>query len=210
MPRVSGCHGPQSDTKPSGAHTASTIVTTIFQQPIMSLGPLASQKKESDEEPMEMAEEKQEQMDRVLMAVEVGPVPRETEGDLVDMQLGPTEQAVSLADPATLEDLQLLVDLFYLPYEHGPQAMQMLREFNWLRANCNVVSVSSKCKEPHKVSHSSGACSAQGVQPLKYASHTVLITSYTSCHSACQTIRASLIATRWHHKVSLKRVSAEW
>ncbi|XP_023678322.2 protein O-GlcNAcase-like isoform X1 [Paramormyrops kingsleyae] len=146
-----GCHGPQSDTKPSGAHAASTIVTTIFQQPIMSLGPLASQKKESDEEPMEMVEEKQEEMDRVLMAVEVGPVPRETEGDLVDMQLGPTEQAMSLADPPTLEDLQLLVDLFYLPYEHGPQAMRMLREFNWLRANCSVVSVSSKCKEPHKV-----------------------------------------------------------
>ncbi|KFQ42819.1 Bifunctional protein NCOAT, partial [Nestor notabilis] len=53
--------------------------------------------------------------------------------------------------PVTLEDLQLLADLFYLPYEHGPKGAQMLREFQWLRANSSVVSVNCKGKDAEKV-----------------------------------------------------------
>uniref|UniRef100_UPI004040CB6C Protein O-GlcNAcase n=1 Tax=Homo sapiens TaxID=9606 RepID=UPI004040CB6C len=51
----------------------------------------------------------------------------------------------------TLEDLQLLADLFYLPYEHGPKGAQMLREFQWLRANSSVVSVNCKGKDSEKI-----------------------------------------------------------
>lgn len=43
---------------------------------------------------------------------------------------GPNEKPLYTAEPVTLEDLQLLADLFYLPYEHGPKGAQMLREFN--------------------------------------------------------------------------------
>ncbi|KAM9617768.1 protein O-GlcNAcase isoform 3-T3 [Trichechus inunguis] len=53
--------------------------------------------------------------------------------------------------PVTLEDLQLLADLFYLPYEHGPKGAQMLREFQWLRANSSVVSVNCKGKDSEKI-----------------------------------------------------------
>ncbi|CAM4976801.1 unnamed protein product [Rotaria socialis] len=35
----------------------------------------------------------------------------------------------------TLEDIRLLVELFYLPYEHGPNAQQMFIDFYWLRFN---------------------------------------------------------------------------
>ena len=38
--------------------------------------------------------------------------------------------------PVTAEDLFLLCDLFYLPYQHGSRAVQMLLELNWL-INCN-------------------------------------------------------------------------
>lgn len=64
---------------------------------------------------------------------------------------GPNENALFTAEPLTLEDLCLLAELFYLPYEHGPKAMQMLKEFNWLRANSSVVSVNCKRRESEKV-----------------------------------------------------------
>uniref|UniRef100_A0A8C6KS72 protein O-GlcNAcase n=1 Tax=Nothobranchius furzeri TaxID=105023 RepID=A0A8C6KS72_NOTFU len=64
---------------------------------------------------------------------------------------GPNEKQLFIPEPLTLEDLCLLAELFYLPYEHGPKAMQMLKEFNWLRANSSVVSVNCKRKDNEKV-----------------------------------------------------------
>lgn len=66
---------------------------------------------------------------------------------------GPSEKPLFTAEPLTLEDLSLLAELFYLPYEHGNKAIQMLREFNWLRANSSVVSVNCKPKETEKVGY---------------------------------------------------------
>lgn len=65
---------------------------------------------------------------------------------------GPNEKPLYTAEMLTLDDLSLLAELFYLPYEHGPKAIQMLKEFNWLRANSSVVSVNCKTKESEKVS----------------------------------------------------------
>lgn len=65
---------------------------------------------------------------------------------------GPDEKPLFTVDPPLLEDLCLLAELFYLPYEHGPKALQMLKEFNWLRANSSVVSVNCKRKDNDKVS----------------------------------------------------------
>lgn len=39
----------------------------------------------------------------------------------------------------TEEDLYLLCDLFYLPFEHGARGLKLLVEFNWLKANANVL-----------------------------------------------------------------------
>ncbi|XP_053476868.1 protein O-GlcNAcase isoform X1 [Ictalurus furcatus] len=64
---------------------------------------------------------------------------------------GPDEKPLYTAEALTLDDLSLLAELFYLPYEHGPKAVQMLKEFNWLRANTSIVSVNSKCKDSEKV-----------------------------------------------------------
>lgn len=40
----------------------------------------------------------------------------------------------------TFEDIALLVDLFYLPFEHGSQGIQILQEFHWLKTNGYIVS----------------------------------------------------------------------
>ncbi|KAI4497198.1 hypothetical protein M0802_007682 [Mischocyttarus mexicanus] len=52
----------------------------------------------------------------------------------------------------TQEDLCLLCDLFYLPFEHGGQGIQLLQEFNWLKSNAHVVM--KKLKEEDVVSQS--------------------------------------------------------
>ena len=35
----------------------------------------------------------------------------------------------------TKEDLMLMVDLFFLPYEHGSKAKHLVSEFKWIQAN---------------------------------------------------------------------------
>ncbi|XP_055592183.1 protein O-GlcNAcase [Uranotaenia lowii] len=39
----------------------------------------------------------------------------------------------------TATDLTLLCDLFYLPFEHGSRALQLLTDFHWLRMHANVL-----------------------------------------------------------------------
>ncbi|NXF71123.1 OGA GlcNAcase, partial [Sclerurus mexicanus] len=43
--------------------------------------------------------------------------------------------------PLTLEEVRMLVELFYLPYHHGPLAQELLEHFRWLRANSLSVGV---------------------------------------------------------------------
>ncbi|XP_049956889.1 protein O-GlcNAcase [Schistocerca serialis cubense] len=46
----------------------------------------------------------------------------------------------------TEDDLALLCDLFYLPFEHGGQGLQLLQEFNWLKSNAHVVTLQNRNK----------------------------------------------------------------
>ncbi|TRY74205.1 hypothetical protein DNTS_004370 [Danionella cerebrum] len=184
---------------------ASTTVTTVFQQPIMSPAiPLEPnvlgkddeaevEKKDFDEEPMEMVVEKHDEVDdnknvnqilteivKAKMTEDLKPMDTDKESlaeskspemsiqedsgsDIAPMQTddqlhkevfvpGACEKPLFSAEALNLEDLTLLAELFYLPYEHGPKAAQMLKEFNWLRANSNYVSVNSNAKDPEKVS----------------------------------------------------------
>ncbi|XP_042560635.1 protein O-GlcNAcase [Clupea harengus] len=207
---------------------ATTTVTTVFQQPIMSPAPAAlapeplplgkedeeveeeeEVKKESDEEPMETAAAKQDEaetepeaeveevenesqilteiVEAKMTAEELRPMDTDKESlgeakspemsvqedsgsDIAPMQTdeqqhqlllgqakelafvpGPDEKPLYTAEPLTLDDLTLLAELFYLPYEHGPKAVHMLKEFNWLRSNSSAVSVNSEDKDPEKV-----------------------------------------------------------
>jgi protein O-GlcNAcase/histone acetyltransferase len=43
------------------------------------------------------------------------------------------------SDAITENDLQLICDLFYLPCEHGPEAVDILTEFYWLKTNAGVM-----------------------------------------------------------------------
>lgn len=50
----------------------------------------------------------------------------------------------------TFEDISLLCDLFYLPFEHGGQGLQILQEFNWLKSNAHLVMEANQNKEAAK------------------------------------------------------------
>lgn len=43
-----------------------------------------------------------------------------------------------------------MCDLFYLPFEHGPQSVQYLTEFNWLKSNAYLVSNENLRKSKEK------------------------------------------------------------
>uniref|UniRef100_A0A673XGC0 protein O-GlcNAcase n=1 Tax=Salmo trutta TaxID=8032 RepID=A0A673XGC0_SALTR len=191
----SGAKSSAIDVSSLGASSlcSATTVTTVFQQPIMTPTGVDVEKKESDEEPMEMVLEKPDETDPesdpvaeaatetkislVLidkMAEDLKPMDTDREVlvpeskspeediDMAPMQTdeqlkqdvfvpGPNEKALYTAEPLSLEDLTLLAELFYLPYEYGPKALHMLKEFNWLRANSSTVSVNCEGKEPEKV-----------------------------------------------------------
>ncbi|XP_017272550.1 protein O-GlcNAcase isoform X2 [Kryptolebias marmoratus] len=59
--------------------------------------------------------------------------PMQTDVDENPYVPGPGENPLYTAEPLTMDDLNLLSDLFYLPYEYGPTARSMLEELNWLK-----------------------------------------------------------------------------
>ncbi|XP_037546165.1 protein O-GlcNAcase [Nematolebias whitei] len=59
--------------------------------------------------------------------------PMQTDVDENPYIPGPGENPLYTAEPLTLDDLMLLSDLFYLPYEYGSTARNMLEELNWLK-----------------------------------------------------------------------------
>ncbi|NXC49162.1 OGA GlcNAcase, partial [Penelope pileata] len=51
--------------------------------------------------------------------------------------------------PLTLEEVRMLVELFYLPYHHGPQAQRLLEHLQWIRANSPSVGVPAQSPSSH-------------------------------------------------------------
>ncbi|XP_054020345.1 protein O-GlcNAcase-like [Dryobates pubescens] len=59
----------------------------------------------------------------------------------ITAQLTPEEAGSTPMAPLTLGEVRMLVELFYLPYHHGPLAQHLLEHFRWLRANSLSVGV---------------------------------------------------------------------
>lgn len=71
--------------------------------------------------------------------------------------LTPEEARSSPMAPLTLGEVRMLVELFYLPYHHGPLAQHLLEHFRWLRANSLSVGVPAMATD---------ACGVRLVQEL--------------------------------------------
>ena len=51
-----------------------------------------------------------------------------------------TTTTTSSREKLSEEDVAWIVDLFYLPHEHGPRAEELMREFHWLKSHANNAS----------------------------------------------------------------------
>ena len=51
----------------------------------------------------------------------------------------------------SVEDVSLIVDLFYMPFEHGAKAVNMLNEIHWLKCNAYVLTQSKNKKRSNQV-----------------------------------------------------------
>ncbi len=68
----------------------------------------------------------------------------------------------------TFEDLCLMVDYFYLPHRHGEQAMLVLEEFCWLKANApgyNLLQSYEKLKDDKDVECVNGVRDVEKMEP---------------------------------------------
>lgn len=63
-----------------------------------------------------------------------------------------TEQTINTENEFTYEDVNFLVDLFYLPFEHGSNGLKLLNEFYWLINNAFLIATyrSKKALNPDK------------------------------------------------------------
>ncbi|CAH2059617.1 unnamed protein product, partial [Iphiclides podalirius] len=67
-------------------------------------------------------------------SMQVEPSNSPLSGDMMVEPTEPTDEAGG-EGPLTAEDLVLLCDLFYLPFEHGSRGLRLLHDFNWLLAH---------------------------------------------------------------------------
>ncbi|XP_033633263.1 protein O-GlcNAcase-like isoform X2 [Asterias rubens] len=58
------------------------------------------------------------------------------------------EKKKATHEKITVDDVLLLVELFYLPYEHGRKAVEMLEEIHWLKINAHHVCEAKKKSNP--------------------------------------------------------------
>lgn len=64
---------------------------------------------------------------------------RNSRASLEDMQTDSVNNQENIDHKLTVDDISLMVDLFYLPFEHGTQGEWLLNEFQWLKANSHVI-----------------------------------------------------------------------
>lgn len=94
----------------------------------------------------------------------------ETENENHDVPENLQPSVEDVEKQLTHEDLSLLCDLFYLPFEHGGQGIQLLQEFNWLKSNAHVVMKQSKDQEE---------CNKADVSEIKGRNLSVIL---KNCH----------------------------
>nr|CAG4651614.1 EOG090X01OH [Triops cancriformis] len=135
-------------TKPH-VSTKVLLAIAIWQSWQLGYGPAASSIPGSDGstaslEPMEVNNSPLLSPDPRIMEESDEEIKEAKEVDVV-MKPEEEEAASSTGDDLkkdyalTVDDLLLLCDLFYLPFEHGPQGLQLLHEFNWLKRNVHCI-----------------------------------------------------------------------
>ncbi|KAK3590145.1 hypothetical protein CHS0354_041199 [Potamilus streckersoni] len=120
------------DPSPSSSDTESEVSSTHDLEPMECLPSPVPGINSKDKEEQNL--HKNPSLDS-LMQVEVG---LENKCDNVETSTSHENELV------TKDDLELLISLFYLPFEYGTHATQMLNDLSWLRSNAFVVANSKE------------------------------------------------------------------
>ncbi|XP_029814281.1 protein O-GlcNAcase [Manacus vitellinus] len=104
----------------------------------------------------------------------------------------PEEAGSSPTAPLSLEEVRMLVELFYLPYHHGALAQELLEHFRWLRANSLSVGVPATAPD---------ACGVRLVRAeLQEDGHLLCDPgpkgTWGNCFGWCQSITAPILLGR--------------
>ncbi|KAM6072605.1 protein O-GlcNAcase-like [Theristicus caerulescens] len=145
--------GPTAPLTPEGAGSSPTALLTLEEAgsgPTVPLTPKEARTtptalvipEEARSSPMALLtpEEARTNPTAPMTPEEAGPVPTtlltlEEARSHPTAPLTPEEARSSPIAPLTLGEVRMLVELFYLPYHHGPLAQHLLEHFRWLRAN---------------------------------------------------------------------------
>lgn len=139
----------------------------------------------------------------------------------------PDENPLYTAEPLTLDDLKLLSDLFYLPYEHGPTARTMLQELDWLKNHSQPATSESDqvtlCSSTFSNADNFTACvplsrccmtclsllRLQSGAPGRSSSMTCA-RQWCRCSIVCQTLRTGAFCTTSTTTSVTSRVGSVW
>jgi protein O-GlcNAcase/histone acetyltransferase len=62
--------------------------------------------------------------------------------DIIDTEMDDVDSKTSVL---SYDDISFIVDMFYMPFEHGSRGVELLNDFNWLKNHCYFVT-EAKCK----------------------------------------------------------------
>lgn len=67
----------------------------------------------------------------------------------------PVDVAILEENALTADDLMLLCDLFYLPFEHGSRGLRLMHDFHWLTTHAaSILQKGNKSEVNHSFNHS--------------------------------------------------------
>lgn len=105
-------------------------IVLVPQQQMHKEDEILKSQENSDE--VDVKNEKSQLSDDVVM----------TETTLMQVESATDEDEENLK--LSVDDILLFCDLFYLPFEHGKQGVQLMNEFHWLKTNANVLHKNKK------------------------------------------------------------------
>ena len=107
----------------------------------------------------------------------------------------------------TYEELSLLVDMFYMPFEHGSKGVEMLQDYYWLKNSCHFVT-EAKCKAAS--AENEEAAAEWHRREGKFYQDVAVFQSVMNhvCDSPNRAILYDLYPYMWDMKVSLDILSS--
>ncbi|XP_030331419.1 protein O-GlcNAcase-like isoform X3 [Strigops habroptila] len=140
--------GPTVALTPKEARTSPTAPVTPEKAGSVPIAPLTPEKRRSSPTAPLMPDEPRSSPTVLLtpeepMSSPTAPLTPEEPRSSPTAPLTPEEPRPSPTAPLTLGEVRMLVELFYLPYHHGPLAQHLLEHFQWLQANSLSVGVSA-------------------------------------------------------------------